>query len=501
MFKNTPRQPSVMGINSLWAVLDPVKKSQSLLTVAADHRLNAQSEGIEGRNKTLILGVDMATCVAQSNAGVLAAGANHQWAGAGLYVFFKMLTEFIKAPVSLIFVLDGAARPPFKRGHHVQDRPIWMMDLAIELVEIFGYQIHRAPGEAEAELAELNRKGYIHGVISSDSDAVLYGTHCSFEGNIPKSERDYPDEYIIYTENAIALSPGSLILFALLTGGDYGDGVKGCGPTTALALVRCGYGDRLLSAFRRLDGDAFEQFLIQWRSAVRRELAVNSHHFLSRSQPKLAEDISDAFPDHRILDLYTNPITSWSPGYNPPTDLSQRQFIQPFIPEITRFCIQHFHWQTEDVIKEKFRLYIWEGIFLQILYSPSVEYISEHNRLQLRDSETHTEVLHTSYHVRRGQFLRAYGNAKRPRLVVSTDDFIDAMGLDFFRNPGVDTVTVWPSPSLSSQIFHEEHQDGQAHSGETSTAATSLYSSTNSSEEFNWIQTGEQSWFLDLTSD
>jgi hypothetical protein len=68
---------------------------------------------------------------------------HNQWAGAGLYIFFKMLTEFIKAPVSLIFVLDGAARPPFKRGHRVQHKPIWMQDLAIELIEIFGYQTHQ----------------------------------------------------------------------------------------------------------------------------------------------------------------------------------------------------------------------------------------------------------------------------------------------------------------------------------------------------------------------
>jgi Holliday junction resolvase YEN1 len=157
------------------------------------------------------------------------------------------------------------------------------------------------------------------------------------------------------------LSQGSLILFALLTGGDYGDGVKGCGPTTALALIHGGYGDRLLSAFHRLDGDVFKQFLIEWRSAVQRELATNSHHFLSRSQPKLAEGISDIF--------LANPITSWSPGYNLPTSLIQKQFKHPLLSEITQFCIQHFHWQRDEVIKGKFKSYIWEGIFLQLLYS------------------------------------------------------------------------------------------------------------------------------------
>jgi 5'-3' exonuclease len=177
----------------------------------------------------------------------------------------------------------------------------------------------------------------------------------------------------VYTEEAIALTQGSLVLFALLTGGDYGDGIKGCGLTTALALVRCGFGDTLLSAFHRLDENGFDEFLMQWRSAIRKELATNSSHYLTRSQPKLAGDILDTFPDRRILDLYINPITSWSPGYNPP-HLSQWQFEQPSIPELTKFCIQHFHWNTEEILRSKFKSYIWEGIFLQILYSVSSSY-------------------------------------------------------------------------------------------------------------------------------
>jgi hypothetical protein len=126
-----------------------------------NHHRDAQSEGLQGRNGTLTLGVDMAyikisthspieaqrlanrTIVTQCNAGALAARVNYQWAGAGLYIFFKMLTEYIKAPVSLIFVLDGAAQPPFKHGHRVQQQPVWMMDLAAELVGIFGYQMHQ----------------------------------------------------------------------------------------------------------------------------------------------------------------------------------------------------------------------------------------------------------------------------------------------------------------------------------------------------------------------
>jgi Holliday junction resolvase YEN1 len=40
------------------------------------------------------------------------------------------------------------------------------------------FQIQQAPGEAEAELAQLNKAGIIDIVLSDDSDVLLFGaTH------------------------------------------------------------------------------------------------------------------------------------------------------------------------------------------------------------------------------------------------------------------------------------------------------------------------------------
>ncbi|KAF8952163.1 hypothetical protein BDZ97DRAFT_1880491 [Flammula alnicola] len=384
--------------------------------------------------------------MAQCNAGV-----NHQWAGARLYIFFKMLTEYIKALVSLIFVLNGSVRR----------KPIWWMSLAIELVEIFGYCTHPAPGEAEAELAKLNCKGYIHSIITSDSDTVLFGMRLLLR-SIPKKEREYPDQYIIYTAGAMPLTQGGVILFALLCSGDYSDGIEGCSPTTASALARCGFGDQLLSAF-----------------------------------PNIAAAISGAFPDCRILDLYVNPVTSWSPG---PPNLSQWQFEQPSIPAITQFCTQHFHWQNPQIIKQKFKATLWQGIFLQMLYSPSVRYIPECKQLQLLDS-IHAEVLTASHQV----------------LVVSTANFVNSMGPGFAGNSSVDQVTVWPCPSLPSQSFYQElrsrrkgsqkKKGRQAHGVENSTATLPAHPHPYADaiaidgKDNKWVQTGENSWFIDLTAD
>ena len=77
--------------------------------------------------------------MAECNAGARAAGIHNQRAGGGLYLFYKRLTEFLEIPAYFIFVLDGPARPRVKRGRKVRHQPIWWTDLAIQLIEHFGY--------------------------------------------------------------------------------------------------------------------------------------------------------------------------------------------------------------------------------------------------------------------------------------------------------------------------------------------------------------------------
>ncbi|KAF8173270.1 PIN domain-like protein [Pholiota molesta] len=439
-----------MGVHSLWKVLEPFKQTRSLLLLSEEHRTRAQSSRVEGDGATLRIGVDMGTCMAECNAGAKAAGVNNQRAGAGLYLFYKRLTEFIKAPVALVFVLDGPARPNYKRGHRVRPQSIWWTDLAIELVDHFGFQIHHAPGEAEAELAKLNIEGYIDAVITSDSDAYLFGTKTLLR-SIPKKDRKRDrkdlDEYDVYiaSEEGLPINKDGLILFALLSGGDYGPGISGCGPTTALALAKCGFGDQLLAAHYQLNDTEYERFLIQWRCAIRTELHTNSRGLLPRRQPNVAAAISDNFPNRRILRLYATPVTSWSPGRIPP-DANQWSFKQPSISGITEFCRQNFRCVEPQKVKEKFKSTLWEGIFLQMLYSASATYIPQEHRLQLPDSR-HADILKISYQKRRGQFEHIFGTEPQPKLVISTTDFVNSMGPNFTGSTA-DQITVWVRASL-----------------------------------------------------
>ena len=63
-----------------------------------------------------------------------------------------------------------------------------------------------------------------------------------FETSIPKQSKvTYNDEMVFYTLEAIcdklSLTQGALLLFALLSGGDYDQGIRGCGRVVALGLA------------------------------------------------------------------------------------------------------------------------------------------------------------------------------------------------------------------------------------------------------------------------
>ena len=190
----------------------------------------------------------------------------------------------------------------------------------------------------------------------------------------------YPGEHLLYDFKNPGASPSGnsepplsrdgSVLFALLCGGDYDDGIQGFGPTTASALARCGFGELLVAGFTTLHGVDFDEYLTQWRYSIRLELFTNSRDEMTASRPRLAAAIDDSFPNKRALSLYVNPLTSWSPGQTPPNAVLWAP-EPPQIADITHFCVRHFHWEDIDICKSKMKAFLWEGIFLRTLYSVS----------------------------------------------------------------------------------------------------------------------------------
>lgn len=185
----------------------------------------------------------------------------------------------------------------------------------------------------------------------------------------------------IYTADAIensevGLTSGGFILVSLLAGGDYNRGVEGIGTGIALGLARCGYGDELLEAARTLLPADLDAFLVNWVARIKQELSSNAHGYLCSTHPRLAANITDDFPNRRVLGLYVEPLTSWSgTGTGPGDQVSDMAASwhsrEPSIPKITSFCRQNFGWSDFSKLLDVFQGNLWDGVLCRMLSSVS----------------------------------------------------------------------------------------------------------------------------------
>lgn len=144
-----------------------------------------------------------------------------------------------------IFIFDGPSRP-WKRGG-VAGRIDWKkIDLLRKTLNMLKIPHHRAPAEAEAECARLNELGIVDAVWTDDGDALMFGAkvlikeHREGRGNTAKKSdtlvRIYRADVI---EQKHRINRQGLILFALLSGGDYDTkGLPGCGHKAALEAAQ-----------------------------------------------------------------------------------------------------------------------------------------------------------------------------------------------------------------------------------------------------------------------
>jgi Holliday junction resolvase YEN1 len=190
------------------------------------------------------------------------------------------------------------------------------------------------------------------------------------------------DEAAIYTADAIenvdavGLTRGGLLLIALMAGGDYDEGLAGCGPSIAYGLAKAGLGDTLLTALDTLGRADLEAFLPGWREQVRYELLTNSSQCLAHRHPTLALHLTAAFPDMEVLDCYQHPITSrntFSSDVNAAVTALMESWKprEPVINNIARFCKDHFGWKDAGTLLKKFQKALWPGVLVRMFCTVS----------------------------------------------------------------------------------------------------------------------------------
>lgn len=216
------------------------------------------------------------------------------------------------------------------------------------------------------------------------------------KNNLAKNADDKTDKYhsMLYTADdirndpTVALTRSGMILFALLSGGDYHkvgaflhkssrkltfpQGVDKVGKKIAHGLARCGFGEQLLEAYENLGNykEEFNQFLQQWRAQVNVELRENRQGHLPH---RTSLTLPDNFPDLDVLEYYAKPINSGTGHDQGLGSIAIRDQKNLDLPKIAHLCERYFEWGYKARIIERFRNLLWPCAVMHVLRRAALE--------------------------------------------------------------------------------------------------------------------------------
>ncbi|RPD70264.1 PIN domain-like protein, partial [Lentinus tigrinus ALCF2SS1-7] len=272
-------------------------------------------------------------------------------------LFFRLAHLFAK-PVAVVFVEDGPDRPDMKRGVHVRKKQHWLTKGMRALVEGFGFEWIQAPGEAEAELAAMNQAGLIDTVMSDDGDTLVFGADVVIRKYVLVYRASAMQEHA-----QVRMTRNSLILLAVLAGGDYDSGLKGCGVQTACGLARYSLGDSLVESVTAADdSSSLRTSLSAWRDDLRRYLRDDPEKHVGRCNASLADNVSDTFPALDVVLAYIRPLTT-SPD-NIALDYEFGRASKFNLAQLRDLCDRYFDWDKETLWK-RFHKHVWPGVVLR----------------------------------------------------------------------------------------------------------------------------------------
>lgn len=266
-------------------------------------------EHFEKHNRPFRLAIDVSIWHFQIQSGK--GGSNP-----ALRTLYYRLLRLLVLGIQPLFVFDGPNKPPFKRnmktgGSQSASLPNY---LTKQLLKLFGFPFHTAPGEAEAECALLQKTGIVDAVLSEDVDTMMFGCSLTLRnwssegarGNKTPTHVTCYDSEDMAVEREAGLDSEGMILVALMSGGDYiPAGVPRCGIKVACEAARAGFG-RDLCRLSKDDKVGYRQ----WRERLSYELETNESKFFRVKHKALK--IPENFPDMAVLGFYTNPAVSSS---------------------------------------------------------------------------------------------------------------------------------------------------------------------------------------------
>ena len=123
-----------------------------------------------------------------------------------------------------------------------------MIEESVSLLDAMGIPWIKAPGEGEAQMSHMTRRGDVWAGASQDFDAILFGTPNLVRNLTLAGRRRLPSgktvdvfpEVVTLGEvlSALEVTREQLVDMGILIGTDFNEGVKGIGPKKSLTLIK-----------------------------------------------------------------------------------------------------------------------------------------------------------------------------------------------------------------------------------------------------------------------
>lgn len=321
--------------------------------------------------------------------------------------------------------------------------------LSKTLIDLFKFPRHDAPGEAEAECANLQRAGVVDAVMSNDVDALMFGStfavmNFSKENGSGTSAATHVTRYQMQDQAGpakVGLDRAGMILFAMLSGGDYlPSGVPKCGSKLAAEIAMAGFGQDLLDALES-DPAELDIKLNEWRERLQYELEENESGYFQTKHK--AVRIPETFPNRTLLSYYAKPIVSTAADIESlESRLVNAWDREVDVLEIRNFVAQTFDWNYRSGARKVVRL----------LAEPLV---SQRLRLGRRPSAFPVGMSLTS-----NSDMSMLHKIYKSRTSFSTDGLpelqLDMMPIDVV---GLDLMAEEPNPPPSTPLTSQETAD------------------------------------------
>lgn len=286
---------------------------------------------------------------------------------------YQATLHVLRTGVQPLFVFDGpnkpkklgrSARPPSVPAQHPQPRGSnvrteevirqefdvdHIVRLSKEMFTYLGIPWREAPGEAEAECAALEQAKIVDAVLTRDGDSFVFGSEFVLEKLIAENRtamvRTYRMEDLQKSngrnrEASSIITRKHLLQLALMSGGDYDKGIRGCGPTIALEAARIeGSCYKLFNCLQRGGND--REWRSRWRGDLIQGLRDKRHHAVANAVPL-------DFPNHKIASYYTTPAVTpseqlheWAKTINWDREI-QLSTLRSFTEEYFNWRYAHF---------------------------------------------------------------------------------------------------------------------------------------------------------------